>query len=82
MVLAADVLYESRDIEPLLAFFKRIVAPGGLLWLAEPGRGVAERFLERAAQHGWAGSRDEHSGPWPDPKDEGVVVRLYQLRRG
>jgi predicted nicotinamide N-methyase len=83
VVLAADVLYEKRDIEPLLAFCDRLVAPGGLLWLAEPGRSVAERFLERAAEQGWVGGeRSEHPGPWPDPKDEGVVVRLYQLRRG
>jgi predicted nicotinamide N-methyase len=82
VVLAADVLYESRDIEPLLAFFLRVVAPGGLLWLAEPGRDVAGRFLERAALQGWSGLREEHDGPWPDPKDEGVIVRIYQLRRG
>lgn len=81
VVLAADVLYETRDIAPLLAFFDQVVAPGGLLWLAEPGRAVAERFLEQASALGWSGERTEHEGPWPDPKDEGVVVRLYQLRK-
>jgi len=81
VVLAADVLYESRDIEPLLEFMERIVAPGGLLWLAEPGREVAGRFLAAASERGWQGERTEHPGPWPDPREEGVVVRLHRLRR-
>ncbi len=81
VVLAADVLYEARDIGPLLVFVERVVGPGGLFWLAEPGRAIAGRFLEQAAERGWRGERTEHAGPWPDPKDEGVVVRLYQLRR-
>lgn len=81
VVLAADVLYEGRDVEPLLGLVERLVAPGGLLWLAEPGRKVAERFLEAAAAIGWRGETDRHPGPWPDPKDDGVVVRLHALRR-
>ena len=82
VVLVADGLYETRDIEPLLALSERIVAPGGLLWLAEPGREVATRFLERARAEGWDGPSGEHAGPWPDAADEGVRVGLHQLRRG
>lgn len=81
VVLAADVLYEGRDVAPLLALLDRVVAPGGLLWLAEPGRKVAERFLEAASAAGWRGRTDRHPGPWPDPKDAGVVVRVHALRR-
>lgn len=81
VVLAADVLYESRDIEPLLSFFERILAPEGLLILAEPGRDVARRFLEAAGSGGWAGESIQHPGPWPDPKDDEVVVGIHLLRR-
>jgi predicted nicotinamide N-methyase len=81
VVLAADVLYESRDIEPLLEFVERIVAPGGQLVLAEPGRDVARRFLEAAGAKGWTGESLQHPGPWPDPKDEGVVVGIHLLGR-
>lgn len=83
VVLAADVLYEARDVEPLLALVGRIVAPGGLLWLAEPGRPVAARFLEGAGAAGWLADVPpaQHAGPWPDPKDEGVVVHLHRLVR-
>lgn len=81
LVLAADVLYEGRDVEPLLALVGRLVAPGGLLWLAEPGRPVASRFLDAARGVGWRGTSRTHPGPWADPKDDWVVVGLHRLRR-
>ncbi len=82
VVLVADGLYETRDIDPLLALAEQVVAPGGLLWLAEPGRPVAARFLDTARAEGWHGPSEEHAGPWPDGADEGVVVGLHRLRRG
>ncbi len=81
VLLAADVLYEARDVAPLLGMVGRLVAPGGLLWLAEPGRPPAARFLEAAREQGWSGPSTTHPGPWPDPKDDGVVVRLHKLWR-
>ena len=81
VVLAGDVLYESRDIEPLLDLVEWLVAPEGLFWLAEPGRNVAERYIERAADRGWRDSLSFHAGPWPDPRDANVAVTVHQLRR-
>lgn len=81
VVLAADVLYERRDIQPLLSLFNRIVAPGGLLWLAEPGRPPASIFLEGASRQGWTFSTTTCNGPWPDPKDQDVIARVHQMRR-
>jgi predicted nicotinamide N-methyase len=81
VILAADVLYEARDIEPFLRFVDALLAPDGLFWLAEPERPVAARFLDVAAASGWRGSTSVHHGPWPDPKDQGVRVRIHQLRR-
>lgn len=46
LVLAADVLYEQRNVEPLLALLPRL---GGEVLLADPGRPFAPAFLERAA---------------------------------
>jgi hypothetical protein len=81
VVLAADVLYERRDVEPLLDLVDWLVAPDGLLWLAEPGRPPAAAFLERAAERGWRGEGETVAGPWPDPNDRDVVVRTHRLRR-
>jgi predicted nicotinamide N-methyase len=46
LVLAADVLYEQRNAEQLLALLPRL---GTDVLLADPGRPFAKGFLERAA---------------------------------
>ena len=81
VVLAADVLYERRDIEPMLDLIDRLVEPGGIVLLAEPGRNPARDFLERAHKRGWESAHSSFPGPWPDPKDEGIVVRIHELWR-
>jgi predicted nicotinamide N-methyase len=45
LALAADVLYEERNVEPLLELLPRLA---GEVWLADPGRPHAARFLTRA----------------------------------
>lgn len=45
VILAADVLYEKRSIEPMLGFVSRALRPGGLLLVAEPDREVAQSFF-------------------------------------
>jgi predicted nicotinamide N-methyase len=48
LVLAADVLYEARDVDPLLSVLPLLAGTRGEAWIADPGRAPAERFLERA----------------------------------
>ena len=45
LVLAADVLYERRNVELLLELLPRLVAPEGEVLLAEPGRPPARAFF-------------------------------------
>jgi predicted nicotinamide N-methyase len=80
VVLAADVLYERRDIEPMVSAISELLEPGGVIWLAEPGRPVAAEFLARLETLGWRRRSRRHVGPWPDPSDAGVVVALHELR--
>jgi predicted nicotinamide N-methyase len=47
VALAADVLYEERNVEPLLELLPRL-APE--VWLAEPGRPHAATFFDRARE--------------------------------
>jgi predicted nicotinamide N-methyase len=42
LVLAADVLYEARNVPAIAAFLDRHLAPGGLARIADPGRVHAE----------------------------------------
>jgi predicted nicotinamide N-methyase len=81
VVLASDILYEARDIDPLLALIARIVAPGGTLWLAEPGRPIAREFVARLDARGWRSQQRIHAGPWHDSRDGSVVVSVYRLVR-
>ena len=46
LVLAADVLYERRNLDELLALLPRLAAA---VLLAEPGRPHAQAFFDRAA---------------------------------
>ena len=80
VLLAADVLYERRDIEPLVGMVKGLLKPGGVLLLAEPGRPVATEFLARLEALGWRRHSRQHAGPWPDESDAGVVVAVHELR--
>jgi predicted nicotinamide N-methyase len=48
LVLAADVLYERRNVDQLADLLPRLVDGTGEILLADPGRVLAEDFLERA----------------------------------
>ena len=45
LVLGADLLYEARNVEPLLELLPRL---GGEAWIADPGRATAEAFFAAA----------------------------------
>jgi predicted nicotinamide N-methyase len=53
LVVAADVLYEERNVEPLLAVLDRVVAHDGAALLADPGRRHAAAFFELVERAGW-----------------------------
>ena len=62
LVLASDVLYEPRNVGLLLALLPRVTAPGGEVWLSDPGRAPAARFLAAAADT-WRVDALPHDGP-------------------
>jgi predicted nicotinamide N-methyase len=65
LVLAADVLYEPEDVPHLLGLAPRLVAAGGELWLAEPGRATSGRFVGEATGRGWGRGVLEAERDWP-----------------
>lgn len=50
LVIGSDLLYESRNVDPLLALLERLLDGGGEAWIADPGRVPAERFLSLAGE--------------------------------
>jgi predicted nicotinamide N-methyase len=72
LVLAADVLYERRNAEPLLALLARVTAPDGEALLADPARPATPDFLARAKESWCIVSRRL----WDSPR-----VELHALRR-
>jgi predicted nicotinamide N-methyase len=71
LVLASDVLYEARNGDVLLELLPRL---GDEVWLTDPGRPPAGRFLE-AARRDWAIS----SRPVPELAN-GALHRLRRLQ--
>jgi predicted nicotinamide N-methyase len=72
LVIASDVLYEQRNVDELLAVLPRLVDLRGEVWIADPGRVPAERFLAEA-ERGWE-RRTTLEGERP-------AVSLHRLRR-
>ena len=62
LVLASDVLYERRNVAPLLSLLPRATAARGEVWLADPGRTFTPEFLEGAAAR-WRIDAIPHDGP-------------------
>jgi predicted nicotinamide N-methyase len=73
LVLASDVLYEQRNVAPLLALLPRLTAAAGEVWLADPGRAPAAGFLAAAARE-WRIDAMPHDGP--------AFVTVHRLRPG
>lgn len=44
LILAADVIYEARNIKPLVGLMGTVLAPGGECWLSDPDRPYKQQF--------------------------------------
>ena len=69
LVLASDVLYEERNVLPLLAALETLVAPAGEVWLTDPRRRHLPAFLELASET-W------RVGTLPSSRVEGVDLHV------
>jgi predicted nicotinamide N-methyase len=52
IVLASDVLYEKRWIDPVLDFIERLCRAEGMAWIADPCRRFWALFKQRIAERG------------------------------
>ena len=54
LLVAADVLYEQRNADPLLVLLDAVVSAAGAALIADPGRRHAPAFFARAREEGWS----------------------------
>ena len=78
LVLAADVLYEWRNVPALAALIPTLLASGGEVLLSDPRRKNTPAFLERMRKKGFHASTEECLVPSDGPE---VVVLVHRLRR-
>lgn len=75
-ILAADVLYEARNVEPLCLFIVRKLRDGGEAWITDPDRTRAQDLPVAARRHGLL-----HHPRSVLPRADGKVVHLHRLSR-
>jgi predicted nicotinamide N-methyase len=78
LVLAADLLYERRNVELLSGLVGDLLAPGGEAVVADPGRKEAGVFLEALGEQGFQSSTETMT---VNHKDSYVWVWAHRLRR-
>lgn len=81
LIAAADVLYESRNADALSALLPQLVADGGTVIIADPGRVYLCDFLDRMRKLGWS---VEQVGQILEDSSGGsaikTTVKLFALR--
>jgi predicted nicotinamide N-methyase len=81
LVLVADVLYEKRNAEALSQALPRLVATGGRVLLADPGRVYLSDFRSLMEREGWTARELEVREEISDPATGAVSrVQLLELR--
>lgn len=53
LLLGADLVYETRFFDPLIACFDALLAPGGRILFGEPNRELGKPFFDRLLDVGW-----------------------------
>lgn len=78
-ILAAEVTYESRSLEPIAAFVKAHLEPGGEALICDRNRSTADPFPEIARVVGLTVETQPVSRSAADGEDE-IRGRIFRLR--
>lgn len=81
LVVAADVLYESRNAALLAELLPKVTAQRGRVLLADPGRAYVGQLLTLLRQKGW---QTAEADVRTEPAENGTQSRVtvFELRRG
>lgn len=78
LVVAADVLYEARNVEPLCTLLGQLTRPGGEVVIADPRRPDAATFLGALSSAGWT-VRTHEMAVEERPDETGPIVELHRI---
>lgn len=78
LVFAADVLYEESSARALARLVPELIAPGGEMLLADPGRRYEPLFRELMKKAGYAFDADKTT---VETDKRVVTVVMYRIRR-
>lgn len=82
LVIAADVLYEHRNVAALAGVLPAVTAPGGRVLLADPGRTYLQPFREEMERRGWRVAEvGRRAVPGP-ASGHPLTIRILSLRPG
>lgn len=77
VILAADLIYEHRNIAPLLALLEQVLLPGGVCWLSDLDRPPAEQFRQAIARTIWQITTSAHQWQAADGRiRSGTIYRI------
>lgn len=74
VVMGSDVLYEPKHPGDVARGFMRLLKPGGEVWLADPGRGYLQRFVDEMNALGFKHSLE----PQVVDENEIYLFRFYR----
>ena len=80
LLIASDVLYEARNVAPLVDLVPRLLATDGSALIADPRRNDAGAFLDAMRAGGW--THTQTNVQFNGRRDEtGSTIHLHQLAR-
>lgn len=78
-ILASEVLYEPRNLEPIAAFIARHLAPDGQALIVDSFRQTADPFSDVALKAGLRVALHQRSRPHPERSDQTLRGRIFEL---
>ncbi|NEQ52888.1 MAG: methyltransferase domain-containing protein [Leptolyngbya sp. SIO3F4] len=83
LILAADVIYEERNIRPLIELMKETLSPNGECWLADPDRPHREEFQTTLVSQGFEFESIVSCLEQPNhPTVRGTIYRIWREVNG
>lgn len=78
LMLAADVIYEARNIKPLIGLMTNVLASGGECWLSDPDRPHKQAFQDALQARGCEFEKMSMTLEQPNqPMVQGTVYRIW-----